>query len=94
MTSRSDIVLFLTDQQRFDQVGYAGGGHFHTPNLDRIARSGVIFENAYSASTVCVPARVAHITGIEPSRVPTRRTSGRSARASGRSPRRRGPGRA
>jgi arylsulfatase len=70
MARRPDIVLFLTDQQRADQVGYASGGHFHTPNLDRIARSGVIFENAYSASTVCVPARVALLTGIEPHRVP------------------------
>jgi arylsulfatase len=71
MTTRPDIVLFLTDQQRFDQVGYASGGHFETPNLDRLARSGVIFENAYSASTVCVPARVALMTGFEPHRVPT-----------------------
>ncbi|MGH9227206.1 MAG: sulfatase family protein [Acidimicrobiales bacterium] len=71
MTARPDIVLLLTDQQRFDQVGYASGGHFPTPNLDRIARGGVVFENAYSASTVCVPARVALMTGIEPHRVPT-----------------------
>lgn len=69
MARRPDIVLFLTDQQRFDQVGYANR-HFNTPNLDRIARGGVIFENAYSASTVCVPARVALMTGIEPHRVP------------------------
>jgi choline-sulfatase len=67
---RPDIVLFMTDQQRFDQVGYASGGHFETPNLDRIARRGVIFENAYSASTTCVPARVALMTGIEPRRLP------------------------
>jgi choline-sulfatase len=71
VTQRPDIVLFLTDQQRFDQVGYASRGHFHTPNLDRLARSGVIFQNAYSASTVCVPARVALMTGLEPHRVPT-----------------------
>ena len=71
MKTRPDIVLFLTDQQRFDQVGYASDGHFETPNLDRLARSGVIFENAYSASTVCVPARVALMTGFEPHRVPT-----------------------
>jgi arylsulfatase len=71
MTTRPNIVLFLTDQQRFDQLGYSSGGHFPTPNLDRIARSGVIFENAYSASTVCVPSRVALMTGIEPHRVPT-----------------------
>jgi choline-sulfatase len=71
VTKRPDIVLFMTDQQRFDQVGYASGGHFHTPNLDQMARSGVIFHNAYSASTVCVPARVALMTGVEPHRVPT-----------------------
>ena len=71
MTARPDIVLFLTDQQRFDQLGYASDGHFDTPNLDRLARSGVTFENAYSASTVCVPARVALMTGFEPHRVPT-----------------------
>jgi arylsulfatase A-like enzyme len=71
MARRPDIVLFLTDQQRFDQVGYASGGHFETPNLDRLARGGVIFENAYSASTVCVPARVALMTGVEPHRPPT-----------------------
>jgi arylsulfatase len=71
MTARPDIVLFLTDQQRFDQLGYGSGGHFQTPNLDRLAHSGVIFMNAYSASTVCVPARVALLTGVEPQRVPT-----------------------
>ena len=71
MTSPPDIVLFLTDQQRFDQLGYSSGGHFDTPNLDRLAHGGVIFEHAYSASTVCVPSRVALMTGIEPHRVPT-----------------------
>jgi choline-sulfatase len=71
MTTPPDIVLFITDQQRFDQLGYSSGGHFDTPNLDRLARNGVIFENAYSASTVCVPSRVALMTGIEPHRVPT-----------------------
>jgi arylsulfatase len=71
MTTPPDIVLFITDQQRFDQLGYSSGGHFDTPNLDRLARSGVIFEHAYSASTTCVPSRVALMTGIEPHRVPT-----------------------
>ncbi|HKA84196.1 MAG TPA: sulfatase-like hydrolase/transferase, partial [Acidimicrobiales bacterium] len=51
--------------------GHSSGGYFDTPNLDRLARNGVIFENAYSASTVCVLSRVALMTGIEPHRVPT-----------------------
>jgi choline-sulfatase len=74
MTARPDLVLFMTDQQRFDQVGYASDGHFETPHLDRLAERGVIFENAYSASTTCVPARVALLTGLQPHRVPTQVT--------------------
>jgi arylsulfatase A-like enzyme len=71
VAEQPDIVLFLTDQQRFDQVGYASDGHFETPNLDALARTGVTFGSAYSASTVCVPSRVALMTGMEPHRVPT-----------------------
>ncbi len=66
-----DLVLIMTDQQRRDQVGYASGGHFETPNLDDLAGRGVIFETAYSASTVCVPSRVALLTGLQPHRLPT-----------------------
>lgn len=68
---RPDIVLIMTDQQRFDQVGYASGGDFDTPTLDALAESGVVFDRAYSASTVCVPARTALLTGLQPHRVPT-----------------------
>jgi len=71
VAGRPDLVLIMTDQQRFDQVGYASGGHFETPNLDALAARGVIFDTAYSASTVCVPARVALLTGIQPHRLPT-----------------------
>lgn len=68
---RPDLVLIMTDQQRFDQVGYASGGQFETPQLDALAAKGVIFDTAYSASTVCVPARVALLTGLQPHRLPS-----------------------
>ncbi len=71
MAPRPDIVVVMTDQQRHDQVGYASDGHFETPNLDRLAASGCTFDHAYSASTVCVPARNALLTGLHPHRVPT-----------------------
>src|SRR5262249_35605976 len=51
--------------------GFASGGHFETPVLDALARRGAVFESAYSASTVCVPARVSMLTGRQPHRVPT-----------------------
>jgi choline-sulfatase len=65
------VVVVMTDQQRFDQIGYASAGHFETPNLDALAARGVIFERAYSASTVCIPSRAALLTGLQPHRVPT-----------------------
>jgi choline-sulfatase len=68
---RPDLILIMTDQQRSDQIGYASGGHFETPILDALAGQGVIFDTAYSASTTCVPARVALLTGIQPHRLPT-----------------------
>jgi arylsulfatase len=63
-------VLFMTDQQRFDQVGFVGG-RFETPALDQLAAQGATFTNAYSASTTCVPARSALLTGVQPHRLET-----------------------
>ena len=64
-----NIVLIMTDQQRWDSLGYAHGGPSYTPNLDRLARSGAIFDNAYSSAPVCVPARSSLLTGLLPHRV-------------------------
>lgn len=65
---RPNILFIMTDQQRYDQMGYTSGGYFETPNLDRLARSGIIFDNAYSTSTVCAPARGSLLTGLNPHR--------------------------
>lgn len=66
-----DLVLFITDQQRFDQVGYADSTIFETPALDALVARGVVFEQAYSAATTCVPARSALMTGVQPHRLRT-----------------------
>lgn len=70
LDERPDIVLFLTDEQRHDEVGYESGGYHETPNLDALAARGTIFELAYSSSTVCVPARASLLTGLAHHRVP------------------------
>ena len=81
---RPNFLLVMTDQQRADSVGYARGmagegrGGSDTPHFDGLARQGVIFDNAYSASTVCVPARNALLTGIFDERLP-RVEGGRAA---------------
>lgn len=55
----------MTDQQRWDALG-AVGDWVETPNMDRIAREGVRFPNAYTNSPVCVPARVSLAIGRYP----------------------------
>jgi len=62
MSSRPpNIILILTDHFRRDALGRS------TPNLMRLAASGVRFENAYCASPLCQPARVSLVTGLYPS---------------------------
>jgi arylsulfatase A-like enzyme len=58
-----NVLIIMTDQQRWDALGCAGNSEIKTPNLDRLAKGGVQFMNAYSACPVCVPARSAILTG-------------------------------
>ncbi|MBC8234448.1 sulfatase-like hydrolase/transferase, partial [bacterium] len=64
--SRPNILLIFTDQQRADTIHAAGNPVIKTPNLDRIAREGVLFSSAYTASPVCVSARCSLIFGQYP----------------------------
>lgn len=64
--TRPNILLLMADQFRADCVGAAGNRVIHTPNLDRIAREGVLFTNAYSCAPTCTPARAALLTGLSP----------------------------
>ncbi len=61
-----NILLLMDDQHRGDCLGVAGNGAIHTPNLDRLAREGVWFSNAYSSTPTCTPARAALLTGLSP----------------------------
>jgi arylsulfatase A-like enzyme len=57
-------VLFITsDQHRADCLGIAGHPCIQTPNLDRLAVEGTVFDAAYSDCPVCIPARTTLITG-------------------------------
>ncbi len=62
-TKRPNVLFIMTDQQRWDAMRCAGNLGIKTPNMDRIAREGVQFTNAYSACPVSVPARTAILTG-------------------------------
>ena len=62
---RPNILLLMTDQQRWDALG-CSGSWVQTPALDRLAREGVRFAEAYTNAPVCVPARAAFATGLYP----------------------------
>ena len=53
----------MTDDQRWDQLGCAGHPFLQTPNLDRLARDGVRFTNAFCTTSLCSPSRASFFTG-------------------------------
>lgn len=65
--TRPNILLLITDQQRFDCIGAAGlNPAIQTPAIDRLAREGALFRHAYSCVPSCTPARTALLTGLAP----------------------------
>lgn len=61
-----NILVFFTDQQRWDTVGCYNPAVSTTPVLDQLAREGVKFENAFTIQPVCGPARSCLQTGRYP----------------------------
>jgi len=62
-TEQPNILVIMTDQQRYDSLGCYGCAAVHTPNLDRLASEGVVFEHCYVNSTLCTPSRASMLTG-------------------------------
>lgn len=60
------IILIMTDQQRFDCLGAMGNSLISTPNMDALARDGVLFRNAYVSVPSSTPARAGLLTGSSP----------------------------
>ncbi len=65
-STRPNILFLMADQLRSDCLGCMGNQAVHTPNLDAIAREGVVFTNAYSSTPTCTPARAGLLTGMSP----------------------------
>lgn len=63
---RPNILFLMADEFRHDCLSAAGHPLVKTPNLDRLAQSGVRFTNAYAASPVCSPSRATLFTGRYP----------------------------
>ncbi len=63
----TNLLFITTDQQRFDSLPCYGLDFMQTPNLDRLAAEGVVFERCYTPAPVCVPCRGAWMSGQWPS---------------------------
>jgi len=61
-----NIVFVFADQMRAEATGYAGNPDVRTPNLDALAREGVVFTNAVASCPVCTPYRACLLTGRYP----------------------------
>ncbi len=66
MSDCPNILLVMTDQQRFDTIAALGNRLIKTPALDALVRRGVSFTQAYTPSPVCVAARSALLSGLPP----------------------------
>jgi arylsulfatase A-like enzyme len=60
---KPNIIFLMTDDQRCDNMGCYGRPEFNTPNIDKLAEEGVIFDKAFYAVAICMPSRVTMMTG-------------------------------
>ena len=63
---RPNFVFIMTDTQATNVIGAYGHPEWRTPNIDRLAETGIKFERAYTTCPVCTPARAGLFTGIYP----------------------------
>jgi N-acetylglucosamine-6-sulfatase len=60
---RPNFVFILTDDHRWDHLSAMGHPFLETPNMDRLADEGVLFENAFVTTSLCSPSRASLLTG-------------------------------
>lgn len=60
---RPNIILILTDDQRWDCLSAAGHPILRTPNIDRLASEGAYFRNAFVTTSICCVSRASYFTG-------------------------------
>lgn len=63
-TDRPNIIFILTDDQRFDAIGYAGNELIHTPEMDKLAAAGTFFNHAMVTTPICAASRASLLSGL------------------------------
>lgn len=60
---RPNIIFFLIDDQRYDHLSMLGHPFIETPNIDKLAKGGVYFDEAFVTTSLCSPSRASIVTG-------------------------------
>lgn len=66
---RPNVIFFLADDLGWTDLGCYGSEFYETPNIDQLAKEGILFKNAYAACPVSSPTRVSIQTGKYPARI-------------------------
>ena len=61
--SKPNFVFFLVDDLGWKDVGFMGSEYYETPNIDQLAKLGMVFTNAYANAPNCAPTRASILTG-------------------------------
>ena len=61
---KPNIIFILTDDQRWDALGYAGNTIIQTPHMDQLAGAGLYFRNAFVTTPICAASRASLFTGL------------------------------
>jgi N-acetylglucosamine-6-sulfatase len=61
---RPNVLLILTDDQRWDCLGVAGHPALKTPHIDRLAKEGAYFKNTFCTTSLCSPSRASILSGL------------------------------
>ncbi len=61
---RPNLIFILTDDQRWDTLGFAGNEIIQTPHMDQLAEDGFYFENSFVTTPICATSRASLVTGL------------------------------
>ena len=62
--TKPNIIFILTDDQRWDALGYAGNKIIETPEMDKLATEGTYFKKAFVTTPICAASRASILTGM------------------------------
>src|SRR5262245_60093226 len=61
---KPNVIVIVTDDQRWNAMSIAGHPHLRTPNIDRLGKEGVWFKNAFCTTSLCSPSRASILSGV------------------------------